>query len=303
MKLPTAARAWAYAGVTLGASVSVAANVAHSYIAPAGAPAGWAPEQGQVFGAAFWPLALAVSSEVLARTTWGKRGRLVGVIGVALVALVAAVVSYIHLHGLLVHWHEHAITTWIGPLAVDGLMVVSTAALLAGTAHSATVDAPASGGATNAALAPAAAFAPPLAEVADAAPGTPARPATPAATPAATVAAGGSAKPARQPLRRTVGGSAKPPAKESATPSASGGDRQLADPRIGGSKDEQVAWLADQLADPSGARTVPAIRLATGWSEGTARRRLADAEELAGGGSSATGTDELADESARAGEM
>ncbi|HET8661064.1 MAG TPA: DUF2637 domain-containing protein [Micromonosporaceae bacterium] len=283
--------------------MSVAANVAHSYIAPDDVPAGWAPERGQVFGAAFWPLALAVSSEVLARTTWGKRGRLVGVIGVALVALVAAVVSYIHLHGLLVHWNEHAITTWIGPLAVDGLMVVSTAALLAGAAHSAagsaTEDAPAPGGATDAALASAAPSVTPRAEVADAAPKAPARP----ATPAATVAAGGSAKPVRQAPRRTAGGSAKPPVKESATPSASGGDRQVADPRIGGSKDEQVAWLADQLADPRGARTVPAIRLATGWSEGTARRRLADAEELAGGGPSATETDEMADESARAGEM
>jgi len=43
-------RGWAYVGAGLGGAVSVAANVAHSYVAPAGAPAGWTPETGAVAG-------------------------------------------------------------------------------------------------------------------------------------------------------------------------------------------------------------------------------------------------------------
>lgn len=132
----------------MGATVSVAANIAHSYIAPEDAPRGWQPERGQVIGAAIWPLALAISSEVLARTTWGRRGRLIGSAGVALVAAVAAVVSYIHLSGLLAHWGEATITVIIGPLAVDGLMVVSTAALLASSPEAASSASKATGAAS-----------------------------------------------------------------------------------------------------------------------------------------------------------
>jgi hypothetical protein len=102
----------------------------------------------------------------------------------------------------------------------------------------------------------------------------PARPTT-SATPPATP----TAKPPRQ--------SAKKPAARSATSAAKhASDTQVAD-RWSGTPDEQVAALADELR--MGARSVPEIRLMTGWSEGTARRRLAAAEELlAGGGPSAT---------------
>jgi DNA-binding CsgD family transcriptional regulator len=40
------------------------------------------------------------------------------------------VVSYLHLHGLLDHYGEAAVAVLIGPLAIDGLMAVSTAALM-----------------------------------------------------------------------------------------------------------------------------------------------------------------------------
>lgn len=124
-------RAWAYTGVALGATVSVAANIAHSYVRPDGEPKTWSPETGAVIGAAFWPLALAVSSEVLARNSWTGRRRLLGIGGVVLVASVAAVVSYLHLKGLLAHYGEPPVTALIGPLAVDGLMLTSTTALIA----------------------------------------------------------------------------------------------------------------------------------------------------------------------------
>src|SRR5205814_2135801 len=51
------------------------------------------------------------------------------------VALVAAFVSYRHLSGLLAHYGEEPLAAWTGPLAVDGLMVVATGALIATGRH------------------------------------------------------------------------------------------------------------------------------------------------------------------------
>lgn len=152
---------WAYTGVALGATVSVAANIAHSYVAPEDAPENWSPELGAVLGAAFWPLALAVSSEVLARNEWAGRRRVLGIGGVVVVAAVAAVVSYLHLKGLLAHYGEPELTATIGPLAVDGLMLTSTVALIGSGDRASTVTT------STVALSPA-----PV-EVTDAGPGSP----------------------------------------------------------------------------------------------------------------------------------
>ncbi len=128
-------RGWAYAGAVLGGAVSVAANVAHSYVPPAeGWPADTAgPELGAVAAAVFWPVALLVAVEILARIAWpeGWRWTAVRFGGLLPVALVAAFVSYQHLSGLLAHYREDPVTAHVGPLAVDGLMVLATAALLA----------------------------------------------------------------------------------------------------------------------------------------------------------------------------
>jgi hypothetical protein len=126
-------RGWAYLGALVGAGVSVAANVAHSYVPPDAAPSSWSPHTGAVVGAVFWPVALLVAIEVLARVAWPAGGRwlLVRFGGLGPVAIVAAVVSYRHLSGLLSFYGEDAITASVGPLAVDGLMVMATGALLA----------------------------------------------------------------------------------------------------------------------------------------------------------------------------
>jgi hypothetical protein len=126
-------RGWAYTGVTLGGVVSVAANVAHSYVPPANAAAGWVPHTGAVVGAVFWPVALVVAIEILARVPWPDLARwaVVRFGGLIPVAAVAAVVSYRHMSGLLAFYGEDTVTSVIGPLAVDGLMVMATGALLA----------------------------------------------------------------------------------------------------------------------------------------------------------------------------
>ncbi|WP_213453113.1 hypothetical protein [Rhizomonospora bruguierae] len=132
-------RGWAYFGAILGGAVSIAANVAHSYVPPTPAegappvPADWTPQPGAVVGAIFWPVALFVAVEILARVAWpsGRRWSALRFGGLVPVATVAAIVSYKHLSGLLTFYGEDALTAMIGPLAVDGLMVMATGALLA----------------------------------------------------------------------------------------------------------------------------------------------------------------------------
>src|SRR5215510_7445293 len=95
---PNAGRGWARTGLVLGGLVSVAANVAHSFIPPHGAPEGWHPQIGAVVGAIGWPVYLFVAIEILARVHWPKSGwyALVRFGGMLPVALVAALVSYRH---------------------------------------------------------------------------------------------------------------------------------------------------------------------------------------------------------------
>ena len=126
-------RGWAYAGAILGGAVSIAANVAHSYVPPAGASASWTPHGGSVVGAVVWPVFLLVAVEILARVAWpeGLGWTLLRFGGLLPVAAVAALVSYRHMSGLLEFYGEDPLTTTLGPLAVDGLMVMATGALIA----------------------------------------------------------------------------------------------------------------------------------------------------------------------------
>jgi Protein of unknown function (DUF2637) len=124
------ARLWATAAFLLGVAVSVAANVAHTWYIPG---ASGRPPVGAQLAAAFYPLALLLTVEILARVPWpvGPWWAAARYGGTALVAGVAAVVSYRHMAALLAAYGEDALTAAIGPLAVDGLMVVASFALLA----------------------------------------------------------------------------------------------------------------------------------------------------------------------------
>jgi hypothetical protein len=130
-------RGWAYTGAISGGLVSIAANVAHSFIPPHGAPDTWRPEFGAVVGAIVWPCFLFIAVEILARVAWpaGLVWHFVRWAGLLPVAVVAALVSYRHLSGLLAHYGEEPIVYHLGPLAVDGLMVMATGALLATGRH------------------------------------------------------------------------------------------------------------------------------------------------------------------------
>jgi hypothetical protein len=102
-------------------------------VPPAGVPPGWHPMRGAVLSAVFWPVSLFVALEILSRTTWpaGILWRAIRLGGLLPVAVVAAVVSYRHLSGLIRYYGEDGLTATFGPLAVDGLMAVASAALLA----------------------------------------------------------------------------------------------------------------------------------------------------------------------------
>jgi hypothetical protein len=130
-------RGWAYTGGISGGLVSIAANVAHSFIPPKDAPTTWTPEAGAVVGAVVWPVFLFIAVEIMARVLWphGPVWRILRWGGMLPVAAVAALVSYRHLSGLLAHYGEEPIVYYLGPLAVDGLMVMATGALLATGRH------------------------------------------------------------------------------------------------------------------------------------------------------------------------
>jgi hypothetical protein len=135
MSFAVSGRRWAYIGAALGGTVSIAANVAHSFIPPkeVANPADWSPEAGAVVGAVVWPVFLFVAVEIFARVAWPTRlhWQLIRWVGLLPVAFVAALVSYRHLSGLLAFYGDETIVCILGPLAIDGLMIGATGAILA----------------------------------------------------------------------------------------------------------------------------------------------------------------------------
>lgn len=130
---PAGGRLVAWAGFVFGSLTSVAANVLAARIPPAGAHPGWTPAVDAQLGAAVWPLALLLSVEALARVRWpGGFGWLLARYGgVAGVAVGSALISYGHISHVLTTWGYSELGARVGPLVIDGLMVVAGFALLA----------------------------------------------------------------------------------------------------------------------------------------------------------------------------
>jgi hypothetical protein len=77
-------------------------------------------------------IGLLLPIEVLSRVPWpsGWLWILARVGGIGIVALGSAIISYGHLRDVLIAWHYEPLAAAVGPLVLDGLMVVSGFALL-----------------------------------------------------------------------------------------------------------------------------------------------------------------------------
>lgn len=128
MSARVSGQGWSRLALGFGAAFSVAGNVTHTVLVDS--PVSLIL---RIPFAVAWPLALFIAVEVLVRVPWRRRlldvlGRLVLILPVS---AVAAVVSYQHLHQLMQLSGEDGFSSTIGPLAIDGLMMGGTVALLA----------------------------------------------------------------------------------------------------------------------------------------------------------------------------
>lgn len=130
VSMPRLGENWAaYVGVVAGLAVSVWANVEHALLS--------SERRGAVVLSAFIPLSLFLALEVLMRGKRWKNAK--GALWFAraatvVVALVAAFISYHHLRGLALLYGESVVSASLLPLAVDALMAVCAASLMAATA-------------------------------------------------------------------------------------------------------------------------------------------------------------------------
>lgn len=123
----------AWIGFVFGSVASIAANVLHTWLPAYQYSPGWTPGLAPQIGAAVWPIGLLLSVEVLSRVAWppGWEWNLARYGGTGIVALGSAIISYGHQRDLLLAWHYGPLSAAVGPLVLDGLMVISGFALLA----------------------------------------------------------------------------------------------------------------------------------------------------------------------------
>jgi Protein of unknown function (DUF2637) len=135
---PGGGRLVAWTGFLFGSITSIAANVLHAWLPAAHQPPGWTPGLPPQLGAAVWPIGLMIAVEAVTRIHWpeGFGWSLARFGGGGTVALGSAVISYGHLRDLLEAWQYTSLAAAVGPLVLDGLMVVCGFALLASSVAS-----------------------------------------------------------------------------------------------------------------------------------------------------------------------
>lgn len=119
-------RKWARFWLIVALLVSVIANITHTVLADSEISL-WL----RVPGAVVWPMFTFAGIEIMVRMIWEKRWTHSIAKNVLLAAAIpAAITSYEHQYTLLGMMGERPLIQFIGPLAVDGLMVGCTMALL-----------------------------------------------------------------------------------------------------------------------------------------------------------------------------
>lgn len=121
-----AGRRWAYVVMLTMLALSIAGNLSHTFLKNP-----TAGMRAQTY-AVMWPLLVWAGVELFVRIPWRKEPvhHAVRWFGVLIPAGVAGLVSYNHLSGLLKADREDWVVYTLGPLAVDGLMLMSTLGLL-----------------------------------------------------------------------------------------------------------------------------------------------------------------------------
>jgi hypothetical protein len=121
-----------WTGFIFGSVMSIAANVLHTWLPATTQPPNWTPGIAPQIGAAVWPIGLLLSVEILSRVKWPHTWpwHLARYGGAGTVALGSAIISYGHVHQLLLAWHYDNLAATVGPLVIDGLMTISGFALL-----------------------------------------------------------------------------------------------------------------------------------------------------------------------------
>src|SRR5690606_18813997 len=115
----------AWLGFGFGSVISIAGNVLHAWL-PADPPSIAAQ-----IGAAAWSIALLLSVEAISRVRW-RSGWLWGLaryVGLGVVGLGSFAISYGHMSEVLTAW-GYGMGAYVGPIVIDGLMVISGFALL-----------------------------------------------------------------------------------------------------------------------------------------------------------------------------
>lgn len=141
----TGGRSWAYAAMLTGGTISVWANIEHARILGDAHRAGASAQALSIVFAVFWPLCTLMALEIITRAVVLRGYRHIPLRYGALlpIGLVAGTVSYLDISALLRHYGAQPVVSTIGPLAIDGLMLLGAAVVyLTGQAAQATLGYP-----------------------------------------------------------------------------------------------------------------------------------------------------------------
>jgi hypothetical protein len=115
-----------------GALGSISANVLQCYrLTPVGADAGWSPDWAYVVWSGLLPLWTFLGIEIAIRVPWPRGLPTAGAWTTCLgLAGISCYVSYLHMRGLSILWHEPSTVSMVAPLIADGIMILATLARL-----------------------------------------------------------------------------------------------------------------------------------------------------------------------------
>lgn len=122
----SSAKRWTRGTLVVGIIASITGNVADVVTAETEISLALRVPQ-----AVFWPAALFLAIEVLIRVPWSSSSlSRIGRPFLLSVAIPTAITSFLHLHDLMIKSGEPGLAQLTGPLAIDGLMLGATIALL-----------------------------------------------------------------------------------------------------------------------------------------------------------------------------